>query len=174
METNGIIRRIDDLGRIVIPREYRKSLGIDVGDPMEIRAMDSGVVVIRKADTGGDLIKLGKKILSAAYAETSGTVGLCDDERWVLCYGERGKELSGRSLDERFRSLMKSRESFVGDESDCVVAGTGKGEKAAFFPAISRGDCYGGVVILKSGLCACDEAIVRCAARSLGELMAKY
>ena len=90
METNGIIRRIDDLGRIVIPREYRKALGFDVGDPMEICARDNGEVLIRKVNTGGELVKFGKKLLSAAYAETGGTVGLCDGEKWLLCYGERG------------------------------------------------------------------------------------
>ena len=174
METNGIIRRIDDLGRIVIPREYRKALGIDVGDPMEICARDNGEVLIKKVNTSGELIKFGKKLLSSAYAETGGTVGLCDGEKWLLCYGERGKELLGTSLGERCRNLMKSRESFVGDECDCVITGAGNGAKAAFFPAISLGDCYGGVAIFKIGLTACDEAIVRCAARALGELMAKY
>lgn len=174
METNGIIRRIDDLGRIVIPREYRKALGFDVGDPMEICARDNGEVLIRKVNTGGELVKFGKKLLSAAYAETGGTVGLCDGEKWLLCYGERGKELIGSNLGERCRSLMKSRESLVGDESECVIACAEKGAKAAFYPAISLGDCYGGVAISKIGLTACDEAIVRCAARALGELMAKY
>lgn len=174
METNGIIRRIDDLGRIVIPREYRKALGIDVGDPMEICATGGGEILIKKVNTSGELVKFGKKLFSAAHEETGGTVGLCDGEKWVLCYGERGRELLGTSLGKRCADLIKDRESFVGGEGECVIAGLNGNEEVAFFPAISLGDCYGGAIIVKSDLSACDVAVIRCAAHALGELMAKY
>lgn len=174
METSGIIRRIDDLGRIVIPREYRKSLGIDVGDPMEIFARDNGEILIKKVDTSGEFIKFGKKIFSAAHEETGGTVGLCDGEKWLLCYGERGRELLGTTLGEKCSELIANRQSFVGGEGECDIAGLPGNEEVAFFPAISRGDCYGGAIIIKPDLSACDIAVIRCAARSLGELMAKY
>lgn len=108
METNGIIRRIDDLGRIVIPREYRKALGIDVGDPMEICATGGGEILIKKVNTSGELVKFGKKLFSAAHEETGGTVGLCDGEKWVLCYGERGRELLGTSLGKDAPTLSRT------------------------------------------------------------------
>lgn len=61
METNGIIRRIDDLGRIVIPREFRRLHGIDLGDPMEISATPNGEIIVKKADTSEELGKIAKK-----------------------------------------------------------------------------------------------------------------
>ena len=70
MKTNGIIRRIDDLGRIVIPREFRRLHGIDLGDPMEIVATADGEIIVRKADTSEELVKIASSLFVTAPSET--------------------------------------------------------------------------------------------------------
>ena len=52
MKTTGIVRRVDDLGRIVIPREYRRAYEIEIGDPMEISADENGIITLKRVDTG--------------------------------------------------------------------------------------------------------------------------
>lgn len=56
MKTVGIIRRIDDLGRIIIPREIRKQLSINEGCPLEITVAENGNVILKKVDTKKSLI----------------------------------------------------------------------------------------------------------------------
>lgn len=73
MKATGIVRRIDDLGRVVIPKETRKMMGIKEGDPMEI-FVDNGAVVLKPyfaTEESLDLISLLKeKTLSYAYLES--------------------------------------------------------------------------------------------------------
>ena len=57
MKTTGIVRRVDDLGRIVIPREYRRAYDIEIGDPMEISADENGIISLRRVDTGAEYRK---------------------------------------------------------------------------------------------------------------------
>ena len=53
----GIIRRVDDLGRVVIPKEIRRAMRIKEGDPLEIVAVDNGIVCFRKYETEKEVEK---------------------------------------------------------------------------------------------------------------------
>lgn len=59
MRTTGIVRRVDDLGRIVIPREFRRAYDIGIGDPMEISADENGVITLKRVDMGRRIQKSG-------------------------------------------------------------------------------------------------------------------
>ncbi|MBO5215358.1 MAG: hypothetical protein J6B79_04135 [Clostridia bacterium] len=173
MEDRGIIRRIDDLGRIVIPREYRKLYGIDLGDPMEIRALGSGDILIKKVNTADDLIKNANKVVRAMAEHIRGTVLVCDFERWVVGYGERTSEFVGSKIGKDARRFLQNRQSYLGSSMDAEEMG--EGQFLLFVPAHGGGDCYGGVCALFSAEASDDElTLVRLCARIMGEYMQKY
>lgn len=176
METNGIIRRIDDLGRIVIPREYRKLHGIDLGDPMEITALSSGDILIKKVDTTGELIKNANKIVGAAAEEMHGTVLLCNYDRWINGYGERKNEFIGKPLTKWASKLMRDREVYAGGgEREGELIGSSPEDRVVMTPALSGGDCYGGLCIVSDkDIAPKDFTLLRLCAKIIGEYMQKY
>ena len=58
MKTTGIVRRLDELGRIVIPKEYRKLYGIEIGDPLEIKGNENGTITVSKVSNRTELLAL--------------------------------------------------------------------------------------------------------------------
>ena len=72
MKTTGIVRRVDDLGRIVIPREYRRAYDIEIGDPMEITADENGIITLKRVDMGAEFKRVrydGESIQSNAQTK---------------------------------------------------------------------------------------------------------
>ena len=84
MEQMGIVRRLDALGRVVIPREFRKLNRIEVGDPLEIRALANGDILVRKVDLSAQLRSIGAIALSSLAPHTHNTVGVCTPEEWLM------------------------------------------------------------------------------------------
>lgn len=174
METNGIIRRIDDLGRIVIPREFRRLHGIDIGDPMEINATNDGEIIVKKADTSKEMQKIAKKVAGPASDELSGTILVCDFESWLVAYGPRRGEFTGKPIAPRVAKLIRARETFTDGDDELLGISDGDAHTAVL-PAAADGDCFGGVGYLSDSAITKEEfAIVRIVAKVIGELMKKF
>lgn len=71
MKVNGIIRRVDDLGRVVIPREFRRTMGVEEGDPMEMYINEDGNLVVKRYDVGTDLLNEMKRICNSFSPDVS-------------------------------------------------------------------------------------------------------
>lgn len=176
MEKNGIIRRIDDLGRIVIPREYRRLHGIDLGDPMEITALENGEIVIRKADTSGELVKNFIKVCSPAASEMKATILLSDGQKWLHGFGALKGEFVGRELTRWAAKNIRERQSYPGGEAgEGELVGAAPGLKVAMQPALSGGDCFGAIYLVSaSDLLPVERALCRVLAAVLGEYMRRF
>lgn len=174
MENNGIIRRIDDLGRIVIPREYRKLHGIDLGDPIEITALSGGEIVLKKVDTSAELIKNAKKI--ASVVEIDGTLLLTDGERWLWGRGENKNIFVESPVTKWVKQAVKERESLVSlDKSEGDKVGADEKAKVVFIPAVSGGDCYGAFCLISYATISPLQAeLTSVLSKILGEYMNKY
>ena len=174
MENNGIVRRIDDLGRIVIPREYRKLHGIDLGDPVEISAMQNGEIIIKKVDVKSELIKNAKKIISPAEREIDGTLLVSDGEKWIWGRGDRKGEFVDMEVSKWVKNMIAHREVFVGVDGE-ENAGFGDGVNVIFYPAVSNGDCYGALCVISDlPFSPNTGTLVGILAKILGEYMNKY
>ena len=78
MKATGIVRRIDDLGRVVIPKEIRRTMRIREGDPLEIFTDRDGEVIFKKYSPMGELSSYAAEICESLYKSTGGTVAVCD------------------------------------------------------------------------------------------------
>ena len=98
MKTNGIVRKVDGLGRVVIPREFRKLHKISLGDPMEISCMDNGEIVLRKLDMTLTLEELSSEAVRSLSEAVSGTVLVSNTEKWIGGSGKYKNQFAGKEL----------------------------------------------------------------------------
>lgn len=150
MKATGIVRRIDDLGRVVIPKEIRRTLKIREGMPMEIFTDVSGGVILKKYSPVGEMSQL-----ASAYAETLvhltglGAV-VCDTEQIIAVAGAAKKDLLHKPLSPQLEELVQGKRNFIASAENTVLVAQGMPAAAlAVFPVVSVGDAMGAVMLLK-------------------------
>ena len=100
MKATGIVRRIDDLGRVVVPKEIRRTLHIREGDPLEIFTDREGEIILKKYSLIGELSGFSKQY-AEALAQTSGhIVSITDRDQHIAVSGQGKKELLGKPLSK--------------------------------------------------------------------------
>ena len=122
MKATGVVRRIDDLGRVVIPKEIRKTLRIKEGDPLEIFTDREGQVILKKYSPIGELSEF-----AAGYAETlSKTTGhiacITDKDTIIAVSGGSKKEFLEQDISTELERLMEDKEIYIRkDKSDASM-----------------------------------------------------
>lgn len=111
MKATGIVRRIDDLGRVVIPKEIRRTLKIREGEALEIFTSDGGEVVFKKYSPVGETAEAAAKLCESIWRTTSVPVVVCDRDRVVAAAGTGRKELLGRSVSAELERIMAERKA---------------------------------------------------------------
>ena len=112
MKATGIIRKIDDLGRIVIPKELRRTLRIREGDPLEIYTEKDGEVIFKKYSPMGDLADLAGRVCEAVQKNTGCTAAVCDRDAIIAAAGPGRQKLLDRRLSRMLVRLLDERESY--------------------------------------------------------------
>jgi len=177
MKNVGIVRRLDELGRVVIPREFRKMHRINVGDPLEIFAMENGNIVISKFDRISDLVALGETACSSLSSELSMTVAVSSFESFVAATGSGKSEIIDKEIGQAAAKLLKNRSEFNGKKGDAEI---GKlvdtpHEFVCVVPIQSYDDCFGGLFAFSdSEISGLDAAALRLAGKLVGDALAKY
>lgn len=177
MKATGIVRRIDDLGRVVIPKEIRRTMRIREGDPLEIYTASDGEVIFKKYSPIGELEPYTKQ-----YAEVLGrTAGfpavICDRDHVIASSGIPKKSITDKRISPFAESYMESRKSFVWQqESDSFPIADGIEQKVSvMYPIIGSGDVLGAVAILmgdkNTAASQTNIKLVQMAASFLGKQM---
>lgn len=150
MKATGIVRRIDDLGRVVIPKEIRRTLRIREGDPLEIFTASDGEVIFKKYSPMGELLQFSGQY-SEVLSRTSGMPVLITDRDHVIsASGIPKKDVLEKHLSKEAEELMENRESYVKKSNSDVFYPVDNSdlEAAIVFPIIASGDIGGGVIFL--------------------------
>ena len=155
MKATGVVRRIDDLGRVVIPKEIRRTLRIKEGEPLEIFTDREGQVILKKYSPIGELSEF-----AVGYAETlSKTTGhiacITDKDTVIAVSGGAKKEYLEQNVSKELEQLMEDKEVYSSkDNSDIAVPITKndnnekKYNAQVVYPIISNGDTIGTVILL--------------------------
>lgn len=151
MKATGIVRRIDELGRVVIPKEIRRTQRIRQGDALEIYTAADGEVVFKKYSP---LMELGR--LSAVYAEVLAKnlgrpVLVCDRDSIVAATGPAKAELLGRSLSDEVRGLLAMRGPYRAPaEPARRVKAFERSDRQVLMlaPLVVNGDIEGGILLV--------------------------
>ncbi len=152
MKATGIVRRIDDLGRVVIPKEIRRTMRIREGDPLEIYTGTDGEVIFKKYSPMGEMESIANDFCAAIAKNTSLCVAICDRERCIAAEGECKKELLEQSVTPELFTLAEDRKIFWGDSEVLCVQGSER-LLGGMAPIIAAGDIIGCVCLVK-----CDAA----------------
>lgn len=182
MKATGVVRRIDDLGRVVIPKEIRKTLRIKEGDPLEIFTDREGQVNFKKILSIGELSEF-----AAGYAETlSKTTGhiacITDKDTIIAVSGGSKKEFLEQDISTELERLMEDKEIYTSkDNSDVSMPITKNDNKErkynaqVVYPIISNGDTIGTVILMSkdssSKMNEVEKKVAQSAATFLGSQM---
>lgn len=117
MKATGIVRRIDELGRLVIPKEIRRSLHIRESDSIEIYTDQNGDIVLRKYARMRELGEYAPAIVQSLSSVFNCTAALTDTETVLAAYGSKRNRIQERRLSESLSSSIRKRKSLVLDET---------------------------------------------------------
>lgn len=154
MRATGIVRRIDDLGRIVIPKEIRRTLRIRESDPIEIYTDRDGQVILRKYSPMGEMTNFAKHY-AESMAKASGHVVLIADREQFIAAAGGYKQLVGKNIGKQLEEKINNRETIVaakGDRNFVKIWDEDnlEYEHEAIIPILCEGDMIGSVVLLQN------------------------
>lgn len=151
MKATGIVRRIDDLGRVVIPKEIRRTLRIREGDPLEIFTDRDGEVIFKKYSPMGELGAVAAE-LAEVLSRTAGlSCAICDRDAVIAAAGGAKKDIFEKNISSDLETLMEQRtiyEHKLGDTQDMAVSDGDDYHIVVAAPIITDGDVTGCVALL--------------------------
>ncbi|MBB3114116.1 AbrB family transcriptional regulator (stage V sporulation protein T) [Paenibacillus phyllosphaerae] len=151
MKATGIVRRIDDLGRVVIPKEIRRTLRIREGDPLEIFVDRDGEVILKKYSPIGELGTFAKEY-AESLSESTGHIALISDRDNIIAVsGGSKKDYLEKQIGSLLEGCMENRKavSESGGGSFEVIKDVSETISAfAVAPIVAGGDPIGTVVLL--------------------------
>jgi len=154
MKATGIIRRIDDLGRIVIPKEIRKSLKIKEGDMLEIYVQDSGVIMLEKYEPMDSLLKLAEQYVEVIADITGYTVCATTDNYIISVAGTSKKEYFRKDLSNDIVEILNERITWSNkkDKNISIIKGDDKNKYTVqiIVPIIDNGDVIGSIILIST------------------------
>ena len=151
MKATGIVRRIDDLGRVVIPKEIRRTLRIREGDPLEIYTDTEGGVIFKKYSPVGELSPFATTYSEVLTKTTNFPTVICDRDHVVSVAGVSKKEYLERRITPALEELMEGRRNYVLKHGEMPALQPIEGVNrfaSVVFPIIASGDVTGAVIML--------------------------
>ena len=178
MKATGIVRRVDDLGRIVIPKEIRRTLRIREGDPLEIYTEKDGGVIFRKYSPMGELQDFASQICESIGANTGRIAAVSDRDAIIALAGAPKRELVDKPNSHELERLMEQRKNYRYTAGDALIRaseGSDKYHLGVAAPILCQGDLMGAVLLLlgedQTPLPESDQKLAQTVAGFLGKQM---
>lgn len=148
MKATGIVRRIDDLGRVVIPKEIRRTQLIRVGDPLEIFVSGAGEVIFKKYSPIGELSDVAARYVEAISKTAGAAVAVADRDHVVAAAGA-ARETAEKPLTPAYAHAVERRRLFTAADRETALPLCEGSQTAvcAMMPILSSGDLVGSVAL---------------------------
>lgn len=179
MKATGIVRRIDELGRIVVPKEIRRTMRLRDGDPLEIFIDRDGSVILKKYSPIAELGNFAREYAESLASASGHSICITDNDHVVAAAGGIKKDCVGRAITSDLEGIIGARRSVVNGESniDCIsIFDTQEDKKAQVIsPIICEGDAIGAVVLMgrdeNARMGETEQVLAKCAADFMGRQM---
>lgn len=154
MKATGIVRRIDELGRVVIPKEIRRTLRIREGDPLEIFTDRDGEVILKKYSPIGELSAFAKEYTESLYRALGHIALICDKDQIVSCSGVGRKELQDKAISPELEQVLAARQTYIYSRGMGRICPITQGEEENAYtaqvitPILVEGESVGAVMLL--------------------------
>lgn len=181
LKATGIVRRIDDLGRVVVPKEIRRTLRIREGDPLEIFTDKDGEIILKKYSPIGELGSFAKQYAEALAQTTGHIICIADKDQVIAVSGGAKKDYLEKQISKELETAISERETIVAsaEEKKFIDILFDSNERdytsEVITPIISEGDAIGAVVFLnkdgKTRMGELESKLAHSAAGFLGKQM---
>lgn len=147
----GIVRRIDDLGRVVVPKEIRRTLRIREGDPLEIYTDREGQIILKKYSPVGELGEFARQYAESLAQTTGNVICITDRDQIIAVSGGSRKDMLMKPISTQLENLIEERENITATREERRFVPITQGEEEfqaqAISPIICEGDDIGSVII---------------------------
>jgi AbrB family transcriptional regulator, stage V sporulation protein T len=154
MKATGIVRRIDDLGRVVVPKEIRRTLRIKEGDPLEIFTDREGGVILKKYSPIGDLTQFASEYAESLQHAIGNIIIISDTDNIISVSGASKKEYLEKKISSEIEKIIESRKAIsLSEDKDKIISivkdeeASGKYSSQVIAPIMAEGDVIGSVII---------------------------
>ena len=177
MKATGIVRRIDDLGRVVVPKEIRRTLRIREGDPLEIFTDREGEIILKKYSPIGELGQFAGQYAEALAQNSGCLVCITDRDHVIAAAGNGKKDFEGKPISKQMETAIEDRETFLAAKTEKNFKKVTLDDKEehlaqAISTIICEGDAIGSVILYhKEKLNESDLKLAAVAAGFLGRQM---
>lgn len=180
MKATGIVRRIDDLGRVVIPKEIRRTLRLREGTPLEIFTDREGEIIFKKYSPVAEIGSFAKQYAEAIAQTIGHTICIADRDQIVAVAGTQKKDFLGKPVSRQMEGLIHNRESLLVYSGNTGAIPMVQGDDQSYeaqivYPVISEGDAIGAVAVIsreeRAKFTEAEQKIAACAASFLGRQM---
>jgi len=154
VKATGIVRRIDDLGRVVIPKEIRRTLRIREGDPLEIFTDREGEVILKKYSPIGELNEFATEFAESLHENIGHTSVICDRDTIVAVSGGSKKEYLEKRVSPELEKIMESKETYIATNVSKPIRialdelNPEKYLNQIIAPIVTQGDPIGAVILV--------------------------
>lgn len=152
MKATGIVRRIDDLGRVVIPKEIRRTMRIREGDPLEIYTDREGGVILKKYSPINELNEFAGEFIESAHSVLGDSAVVTDTDQVVAVSGGSKKEYLDKRISPEVEKIIQSKSvRIISDENAVQPITSEEGENRDYksqviVPIVSQGDPIGSII----------------------------
>lgn len=152
MKATGIVRRIDDLGRVVIPKEIRRTMRLREGEPLEIYTERAGEIILKKYSPIADLAEFAQNYADALFQSTSSMCCITDRDSIIAVAGLSKKDYLDKKITEKLDSTIRMRRTYISSDTEAAIpltSDTVTDENAVQIvaPIVADGDIVGSVVL---------------------------
>ena len=183
MKATGIVRRIDDLGRVVIPKEIRRTLRIREGDPLEIFTDREGEIILKKYSPIGELGEFARQYADSLAQSTGNIVCVTDRDQVIAFSGAPKKDIILKPISRQLEEAIDARESIVAVKDDrrfvpIIQDDNEEYTTQVISPIICEGDAIGAVIMTskepKTRFVETDRMLTGSAAGFFGKKIESY
>lgn len=180
MKATGIVRRIDDLGRVVVPKEIRRTLRIREGDPLEIFTDREGEIILKKYSPVGELSGFAQQYADSLAQTLNCLVCVCDMDQIIAAAGAGKKEVQEQYVTAQVQKILCNRSLVIAKEGEKNYVPICNGQQETYTeevvaPILCEGDVIGGVILLnkdnKRKFLDLEQKMAACASTFLGKQM---
>ncbi|MEG0962365.1 MAG: stage V sporulation protein T [Lachnospiraceae bacterium] len=152
MKATGIVRRIDDLGRVVVPKEIRRTLRIREGDPLEIFTDREGEIILKKYSPIGELSQFSGQYAESLAQYTGCLICVTDKDHVIAAAGTGKKEFEGKPVSKQLENAITERENIIAQKEDpdfikITLDDAGEFRAQVVCTIICEGDAIGAIVL---------------------------
>ncbi len=148
MKATGIVRRIDDLGRVVIPKEIRRTLKIRESEPLEIFTDRNGEIILKKYSPIGEISTSAHQLAEAAAKTCGKLFCICDQDQVIAASGPESKKYQGKQLSKEMEKRLFDRDFFPEKGAYYPVTDEDTHTEQVLIPVTRDGDPIGAVCFL--------------------------